>query len=52
MRRMSREVVRKHSGKVVLPATVVNGATAKALLPWKDTDYYQIGAHGDYVQGT
>ena len=44
-------VVRKQSGKVVLPATVINGSTAKAQLKWSDTEYYQVAAHGDYVQG-
>lgn len=36
--------VQKQSGKVVLSTTLKN------LLPNKDTEYYQIGLHGDYVQ--
>ena len=42
-------VVRKHTSKVTLPATVAAGVP-KAALPLKDTEFYQIGTHGDYVQ--
>jgi len=42
--------VKKQSGKIVLPAIVGNGTPVKAVLPLKDTIYYQVGAAGDYVQ--
>jgi len=48
---MRREMtIKKQSGKVTLPATVINGSTASTSLKLKDTTYYQVGPHGDYVQ--
>lgn len=43
-------VVRKHSGKVVLPTNVKGGLTPKTVLKWADTEYYQVDLSGDYVQ--
>lgn len=42
--------VKKHSGRVVLPTNVVAGLTPKTALKLADTDFYQVGPHGDYVQ--
>lgn len=45
-----RFTVKKQSGKVKLPVKVGNGTVLATALPLKDTEYYQIAAHGDYVQ--
>lgn len=41
----------KHKSAVVLPTNVISGITPKTQLKLADTDYYQVGPHGDYVQG-
>ena len=43
---------RKQSGKIVLAPTSAagNGTVTVAKLKHSDTEYYQIGRHGDYVQ--
>lgn len=43
--------VRKHSGKVVLPTNVVGGMTPKTAFKLADTEFYQVGPSGDYIQG-
>ncbi len=42
--------VKKHSGKIVLPTNVKGGLTPKTAIKLADTEYYQVAAHGDYVQ--
>ena len=43
---------RKQTGKIVLVSTAAagNGTVTVAKLPWKDTEFYQVDKHGDYVQ--
>ena len=43
---------RKQSGKITLKSTdkAGNGTVKVSALPWKDTEYYQVALHGDYVQ--
>ena len=40
--------VKKHSGIVTLPAKVGNGTVTTPK--HSDTTYYQVAAHGDFVQ--
>jgi len=52
MRGAIRTDTRKHSGKISLKSTdkAGNGTVMVSVLPNKDTEYYQIDKHGDYVQ--
>lgn len=45
--------VKKHTSKIVLvsSAPAGNGTVTVAKLKYSDTEYYQVNAAGDYVQG-
>lgn len=49
-------VVKQHSGKVTLNSeTSLGNGTVKVSatpFPSRDTKYYQVGKHGDYIQET
>jgi hypothetical protein len=47
--RTNEHAIRKHTGKVTLPAIVGAGVLKSAFL-LKDTVYYQVGPAGDYIQ--
>ena len=51
-RALNAMVVRKQTGKIVLlpSAEAGNGTVTVANLKNKDTEYYQVGLNGDYVQ--
>jgi len=42
--------VEKHSNKIVLSTNVIAGMTPKTVFKLADTEFYQVGPAGDYVQ--
>lgn len=44
--------IRKQTGKIAISSTAAagNGTVTQAKMPMKDTEFYQVDKHGDYVQ--